>query len=39
MSALGDPSKDDMGKLRLAICKLLSRDEPCHFYQQLGLET
>lgn len=39
MSALWDPSKDNMGKLWLAIRHLLSRDEPCHFYQQLGLET
>lgn len=39
MSALWDPSKDNMEKLWLAIRRLLSRDEPCHFHQQLGLET
>lgn len=39
MSALWDPSKDSMGKLWLAISKFLSRYEPCHFYQQLGLKT
>lgn len=41
MSALRDPSKDNMGKLWLGLAtrKLLSRGEPCHFYQQLGLET
>lgn len=34
-----DPSKDDVGEMRQRISRVASGTEPCHFYQQLGLET
>lgn len=36
---LQDPSKDDVGETRERISRVSSRTKPCHFYQQLGLET
>lgn len=38
MSALWDPPKDNMGEVWLAILRVVSRDQPCHFHQQLGLQ-
>lgn len=39
LGSLWDPSKDDVGEMRQRIFRAASGAQPCHFYQQLGLET
>lgn len=38
-STLRDPSEDHMGEVRQRASRASSGAQPCHFYQQLGLET
>ena len=38
-STLRDPSEDHVGEVRQRASRASSGAQPCHFYQQLGLET